>query len=98
MQTELEDRTQEQSFYLRMHLKSKVPFFANYIGTVLENICRVLKQRVYKKDQRIVRKGDYGEEMFVILTGEVGIYLDKNITNCAVTLKENQVFGEASLQ
>ena len=38
-----DDRTQEQKFYVRMHLKSEVPFFSNYLGSVLENICRVLK-------------------------------------------------------
>ena len=59
-----------------MHLKSKVPFFGNYLGSVLENICRVLKQREYSRGNVIVRKGDVGNEMYVILLGEVGVYLD----------------------
>ena len=45
-----------------------------------------------------MRKDDYGDEMYVILVGEVGVYLDKRMETCAVLLKENQVFGEASLK
>ena len=44
-----------------------------------------------------MRKDDIGDEMFVILVGEVGIYLDNRMDHCVVALKENQVFGEQSL-
>ena len=56
-----------------------VPFFANYLGNVLDNICKVMTQRVYKKGEIIVRKDEIGTEMFVILVGAVGVYLDNEL-------------------
>lgn len=33
------ERNSNQHFYLRMHLQQNVPFFANYGGETLANIC-----------------------------------------------------------
>ena len=39
----VKERSEEENFFLRMHLKVNVPFFANYMGNVLDNICMVMK-------------------------------------------------------
>lgn len=36
--------------------------------------------------------------MFIIITGEVGIYLNYNLDKCVATVKDNQCFGERALQ
>jgi len=98
IKVEVVDRTEAQHFYLRMHLKIHVPFFANYEGVTLHNICNHLKQKVFDRGDVIVQKGEMGEEMYVILLGEVGVYFDDELQNCVVSLGENKVFGERSLQ
>lgn len=35
--------------------------------------------------------------MYVLIKGEVGIYIDDELKNCIVTLGENKVFGERAL-
>ena len=91
-------RTDSETFYLRMHLKVNVPFFAFYDGIILKRIVNCLKQREYKPGDMIIRKGDIGEEMYINIVGDVGIYLDEKLTSCAAVLRENKVFGESSLQ
>ena len=39
----IESRSEKEKFYLKMYLKTNVPFFGNYSGTVLQNIAGVLK-------------------------------------------------------
>ena len=45
-----------------------------------------------------MRKGDEGDCMYVILKGDVGIYVDAELKNCIVTLGENKIFGERALE
>ena len=59
-----------------MHLQENVPFFANYSGQTLENIASQLHQHVYDTDEIIIKKGDLGDELYVIMVGEVGVYID----------------------
>ena len=80
-----------------MHLQLNVPFFANYSGQVLANVCNQLQQRVYDKGEIIFRKGDLGEELFVIMIGEAGVYVDDQLQQCVVELTENKTYGERSL-
>lgn len=98
LKTEVHDRTENEKFFLRQHLKLNVPFFGNYEGSILNNICNQLHQRMYNKGEVIVRKGDVGNEMFVILVGEVGVYFDDDLKHCIVELNENKTFGDRSLQ
>ena len=37
------DRSESEKFFLRQHLRLNVPFFSNYDGTVLNNICNHLQ-------------------------------------------------------
>lgn len=46
----------------------------------------------------VMRKGDEGDCMYVIIKGEVGIYIDPEVKNCIVVLGENKVFGERALE
>ncbi len=44
-----------------------------------------------------MRKGDYGDCMYALLDGEVGVYVDSDIQNCIVKLSDGKVFGEKAL-
>lgn len=45
-----------------------------------------------------MKKGDEGDCMYVILSGEVGIYVDDEVKNCIVVLTVNKIFGERALE
>lgn len=36
--------------------------------------------------------------MYLLITGEVGVYIDPECKNCIAVLKENKVFGERALE
>jgi CRP-like cAMP-binding protein len=36
--------------------------------------------------------------MFILYSGEVGVFIDDDCKTCVATLKENRVFGEAALE
>ena len=91
------DRDANQNFYIRMHLSENVPFLTNYSGETLANICKCFHQRVYAKGEIIINKGDYGNEMYIIMVGTVGVYLDNALDHCVVELSENKTYGERSL-
>ena len=46
----------------------------------------------------VMKKGDDGDFMYVIIKGEVGVYIDSEVKNCIVILGENKVFGERALE
>ena len=81
-----------------MHLKTYVPFFRDYDSMTLTNLCKVLRQKVYDKEEIVMTKGELGNEMMIILHGKVGVYFDDKMEDCVVTLGENQSFGERALQ
>lgn len=44
-----------------------------------------------------MKKGDIADCMYLIIKGEAGIYIDDELKNCIVTLKDHKVFGERAL-
>jgi CRP-like cAMP-binding protein len=59
-----------------MYLKSKVPFFSNYSGQTLANVVAMLDQIQFNRGQLVVKKGEVGREMYIIVVGKVGVFLD----------------------
>ena len=45
-----------------------------------------------------MKKGDEGDCMYILITGEVGVYIDEEMKNCIAVLSVNKVFGERALE
>ena len=67
-----------------------VPFFSSYHGMTLQHICESFTQKTFRAGELIVRKGEVGQEMYIILRGEVGIFFDDKLERCVVTLGQNK--------
>ncbi|CDW75551.1 UNKNOWN [Stylonychia lemnae] len=91
-------RNQEEKHYFMMYLKFKVLFFKSIQKEVLNMLTEKFAFKEYKEDEVIMRKGDDGDFMCVIIKGEVGVYIDVEVKNCIVILGENKVFGERALE
>jgi CRP-like cAMP-binding protein len=50
---------------------------------------------IYHKHNIVMSKGEEGDCMYILFSGEVGVYLTEN--KCLAQLKENKVFGERAL-
>ena len=48
----------------------------------------------------VIKKGDEGDCMYIIFSGEIGIYTGVNDfeDKCAAILKDNKVFGERAME
>lgn len=93
LHTEKVNRTEMDNFFLRMHLKTNVPFFQNFESHVMQNLFNKLDTYHFKKDDIIERKGDDSDLMYIVLIGKVGIYNDSQLKTSAYEVQENEVFG-----
>ncbi|WP_299459407.1 cyclic nucleotide-binding domain-containing protein [uncultured Microscilla sp.] len=71
-----------------------VKVFAETDQDVLVNIAKVLTEEHHPKDSLIIKKGDPGESMYIIVDGAVRVH-DGNYT--FVVLRNRNVFGEYAL-
>lgn len=96
---------------MQMYLKYKIPFFKQFQAEVLQMICDRLESRSFKSQEigkiilmikqdpmLVMSVGDEGDCMYILVQGEVGVYIDEECQNCIAVLRENKVFGERALE
>ena len=77
---------------------SAIPIFAPLSDDELEKLAEASKSRVYAPGEAIVRRGQEGNSMFVIVRGSVDVQiLHGSETKTINTLRVNAYFGEMSL-
>ena len=75
-----------------------VPIFAPLSDEETEKLAKTAKTRIYAPGESIVRAGQEGNSMFVIVRGKVNVQIPENGQQKIVnTLGENDFFGEMSL-
>lgn len=76
-----------------MALLVKVPLFQNLEAAVLESIAAVLKSRFVLPGEKIIRKGEKGQEMFFVASGA----LEVAVNGQPQRLGSGDFFGELAL-
>ncbi len=77
---------------------SKVPIFAPLSDEETDRLAEASTARVFAPGEAIVRMGQEGRSMFVIVRGAVNVQVPENgIPKTINTLRENDFFGEMSL-
>ena len=71
-----------------------IPFFAQLSDEDLKAIGQKVQMQYFGPDQVIFEEGDYGEEMYVIKRGKVGVLRD---FSQVAELSDNAFFGEMAL-
>ena len=74
---------------------SKFSFFRNISPKNLSEIIQSADLRDYTKDEIVLRKGDRGENLYIVIKGKVNVLNETGIS--ISTLGEGEVFGEMSL-
>lgn len=80
------------------HLR-KISLFANLPLETLQSIANVAEQKVFNVSEPIIKKDTVGDEVYVLLSGEVGVYASFYLAVKGVplaTLKAPSVFGESA--
>ncbi|XOF33440.1 MAG: cyclic nucleotide-binding domain-containing protein [Candidatus Electrothrix sp. YB6] len=78
-----------------LHKISKFPFFRNISPRNLTEILQKAHLDTFKKDEIVMRKGEVGKNLYIVLTGEVNVLNETGIS--ISTLGQGEVFGEMSL-
>ncbi len=84
-----------RDFVVTWQLLVDVPFFQQLMAPRIADLVRVLRPRFARPDEVIVRKGEDGDSMFVIASGEVQVELGGGRE--PVFLGPGQFFGELAL-
>lgn len=63
----------------------------------LRFVADALDEKIYLKNDIVFEKNDRGDNMYVIVSGEVGISLDKNNSTFVATMSAGECFGEMNL-
>lgn len=94
LRLECKDRTPSDLAVL-MQWTTRVPFFAQLSKVERMSICSSMTYRSYPKGSVLMRKGDVGAKMYVIVTGTVDVLGDQNVY--ITTLGQNVAFGQQAL-
>ena len=90
-----------EEYAQRMQIRNRLfrtPLFANENEEVISRIIDKLTVRKYKKGEEIIRQGDQGNEFYILLEGNVGVYLDvPGERKLITTLSDPNSFGELAL-
>ena len=81
-------------------LLRQIPLFAHFSPSELESLAGELEQRSYAAGDIVVRTGDRGQEMYIVLDGEFQVYLRSealDVEREIRRMKPGQYFGEISL-
>ncbi len=89
-----EEETMERLLYLQ-----RVPLFSQLSLEQLEAIDRILSEARYLKDEVICQEGEIGHELYVLISGEVGIFKDDRTEQevCLGTQAPVTCFGEMAV-
>jgi voltage-gated potassium channel len=82
-----------RDFIVNYGMVARVPAFAGLDGAALAELVSLLRARKFPPDTIIIRKGDEGDSMYFIASGEVEVVLPHS----AVRLHEGDFFGEVAV-
>lgn len=78
-----------------LHWSSTCSFFKTLSDFTRAEVCEKLSTISFKPKETLVREGDIGDKMFIILTGSVGIYNSKGFID---SVGSNNIIGEMALE
>jgi len=87
------EEVRRREFVRIWDLVARVPFFAEVGAIAVSDIVGRLRSRSYPAGTTVIRKGDAGDSMFFIVTGEVEVRLGSRTK----ALRDGDFFGEMAL-
>jgi voltage-gated potassium channel len=82
-----------RDFIVNYGMVARVPAFAGLDGAALAELVSLLRARKFPPHTIIIRKGDEGDSMYFIASGEVEVVLPHSV----VRLQEGDFFGEVAV-
>ncbi len=95
----LEEGTRREETMERLLVLKRVPLFSRMTLDQLDAINRLLTEEEYMADEVIFQEGDIGDELYILIEGEVLIVKSKDTPEEMVlaTMKSGDYFGEMAI-
>src|SRR6202011_3092727 len=87
------EETRRREFLRTWDLVAKVPFFHDVGATAIADVAQLLRPRDYPAGAVVVRRGERGDCMYFVASGEVEIRLRPE----SIRLRPGDFFGELAL-
>jgi hypothetical protein len=75
-----------------INLLRGLPIFAGLGDGELRKIARLFTQKLYRPGEQIFKKGDSGDEAYILMRGQIDIQIEEGKT--IATLSNGKIFGE----
>ncbi len=89
-----EDDTRAKRLRLKREVLARMPMFARLTEREMLRVMQIVEARTYAHDQCVIREGDKGDELFVVLSGQVRVMRGDATLS---TLGPGENFGEMAL-
>jgi hypothetical protein len=76
-----------------INLLRSLPIFEGLGDGELRKIARLFTQKLYRPAEKVFHKGDAGNEAYIVMRGQIDIYLDEH-TKPVASVGNGQIFGE----
>ena len=76
-----------------INLLKSLPIFVGLGDGELRKVARLFRQKLYKQGELVFKKGDSGEEAYIVMRGQVDILLEESPKPIA-SITNGQIFGE----
>lgn len=83
--------------FQRVLLLKKSLIFNEVNTDDLKLVADLLEEETFRSGERVFDKGDFGEDMYIVVEGEVGILIDQHSKECIASLTTGECFGEMNL-
>lgn len=98
LEKKAEEIPPEEVFNTTAERLNNLSIFAPLSDEEIEKLANASKSRIYAPGESIVRRGEEGHSMYVIIRGGVKVQIPENDYQKTIgTLRENDFFGEMSL-
>lgn len=93
----VKQRTAEESEFILSALKNVV-LFNHLPPSTLETLAEAMEKRDFPEKYTLCKQGDFGDEMFIVLKGEVAVFnTEKGEETPEIKLGKGNVFGELGM-
>lgn len=86
----------EVEVHLKRRIIDRIPLFTEANDAFLNDIAHHLRPTVYTPGDMVIREGDAGHEMYLVIKGKLKVYKNENPEK-QFFLKEGDFFGELAL-
>ena len=70
------DRDQNTNLYIAEYIWKRIPYFSGIQRSLMPKIAERMKSQRFKASEYIIKEGDEGDRMFVLMRGKAEVFIN----------------------